>query len=210
MQRVVDQVIHDVAIPGLSVLFILDRAGLIPGDGETHQGLFDLALFRSVPGLDILAPVSAAEIGQAFSWSLKQEHPVMIRYSKTVSPEELPAYSKPFEKGKGVFLKKREEASPILFMTLGGLAAQVLEASERLRKEAVLTDVYNLRFATSLDRESILPLFDAYELIVFIEEGVKERRRGREHCRNDPGRGDECQSFEPFRPQRIRSGCYQG
>ena len=173
MQRVVDQVIHDVAIPGLPVIFVLDRAGFIPGDGETHQGLFDLALFRSVPGLDILAPVSALEIEQAFEWAVKQNHPVMIRYSKTVSPEELPAYGEPFEKGRGVFLVKRENPSPILLLNLGGLADKVLDASERLAGEAVYSDVYNLRFATSLDEKALLTLFENYELVVFVEEGVK-------------------------------------
>jgi 1-deoxy-D-xylulose-5-phosphate synthase len=174
MQRVVDQVIHDVAIPCLPVIFILDRAGIIPGDGETHQGLYDMALFRSVPGLDVLAPVTANEIKEAFRWAVQQKNPVMIRYSKMTSSEELSSYSEPFEKGKGVFLKKGESQSPLLFINLGGLANEILEASELLEKEGILSDVYNLRFATSLVQEALLSLVEPYELVVFVEEGVKQ------------------------------------
>lgn len=178
MQRVVDQVIHDVAIPKLPVIFVLDRAGLIPGDGETHQGLYDMALFRSVPGLDVLAPVTGCEIKRALEWAEQQDHPVMIRYSKMASPEELPPYDEPFEQGKGVYLVKRETQAPILFVTLGGLADQVLAASELLRKESVESDVYNLRFATSLESSGMTDLLADYDLVVFLEEGVKQGGAG--------------------------------
>lgn len=174
MQRAVDQVIHDVAIPGLPVVFVLDRAGLIPGDGETHQGIFDLALFRSVPGLTVLAPAASAEIALSLEWALRQDRPVMIRYSKMESPRDNRAYSLPIEAGRGVYLRKTERKRSLLIITLGGLADQVLEAAGLLEKEAVGTDVYNLRFATGLDREYLKSLISSYELTVFIEEGVKE------------------------------------
>jgi 1-deoxy-D-xylulose-5-phosphate synthase len=178
MQRVVDQLIHDVAIPSLPVVFVLDRAGLIPGDGETHQGIFDLALFRSVPRLDILAPVTAQELKLCFFWALEQDHPVLIRYAKMVSPPELSGHGEPVERGKGVFLKRNDKPCTILFINLGGLADRVFEAVELLEKEAIHADIYNLRFASSLDKESLIKLVDPYELIVMVEEGVKSGGAG--------------------------------
>ncbi len=174
MQRTVDQVIHDVAIPGLPVIFVLDRAGLIPGDGETHQGLFDMALFRSVPGLDIIAPVSGEELRLALLWAAERNNPVMIRYSKMDSPEEIPPYSEPIVRGRGVFLEKGADRPFVLFMTLGGLADQVLDASRRLAREGIGSHVYNLRFASSLDKAHLLEVMSDYDLIVFLEEGVKQ------------------------------------
>ena len=112
MQRTVDQVIHDVAIPGLPVIFVLDRSGLIPGDGETHQGLFDMAIFRSVPGISIIAPVTGEELRLALLWAAEQDHPVMIRYSKMESPGDCPGCSEPMERGRGCFHQKRGEALP--------------------------------------------------------------------------------------------------
>jgi 1-deoxy-D-xylulose-5-phosphate synthase len=178
MQRTVDQVIHDVAIPGLPVIFVLDRSGLIPGDGETHQGLFDMALFRSVPGLSIVAPVTSEELRLALLWAAEQNHPVMIRYSKMESAGDCPGCSEPIEKGRGVFIRKGEKASPVLFITLGGLAAQVMDASRLLAGEGIGADVYNMRFATPLDREYLMGIMKQYELVVFLEEGVRQGGAG--------------------------------
>ena len=79
MQRAVDQLIHDVALQNLPVVFALDRSGAVPDDGETHQGIFDIALFRPVPGLSILTPASAAEMRLMLVWALEQKsgaHPL--------------------------------------------------------------------------------------------------------------------------------------
>lgn len=172
MQRVVDQVIHDVSVPNLPVIFILDRSGLIPGDGETHQGIFDMALFRSVPSLSVIAPVTAEEIRLSLLWAVKQDHAVLIRYSKMASPKELPGYGEPIVKGRGVFIKK-EESPAVLLINLGGLAEEVLEASHLLDGEAVNSDVYNMRFASSVDEDHLISVVENYKLVVLIEEGVK-------------------------------------
>lgn len=96
IQRAVDQIIHDVALPGLHVIFVLDRSGAVPNDGETHQGIFDIALLRSVPSVKILAPASAAELDAALNLAAILEGPVVIRYPKKSCPNELPSFALPW------------------------------------------------------------------------------------------------------------------
>jgi 1-deoxy-D-xylulose-5-phosphate synthase len=85
MQRAVDQVIHDIAINSLPVVFVLDRAGLVPQDGETHQGLFDLTIFRSVPHSQMLAPITKADMDHSLDFALHANGPVFIRIAKDIA-----------------------------------------------------------------------------------------------------------------------------
>jgi len=110
IQRAVDSVLHDVAIGGLPVVFAVDRAGFVPADGETHQGLFDIALFRTVPGMTILAPADDAELKLMFDYALKANSPCMIRYPKDLVPPENPAFKAPLADGRGVLIRGEAEA----------------------------------------------------------------------------------------------------
>jgi 1-deoxy-D-xylulose-5-phosphate synthase len=110
-QRAVDQVIHDAAIQSLPVVFALDRAGFVGDDGETHQGLFDISLFRAVPGMTILAPASAVELKLMLDWALGApggaglEGPGIIRYPKARCPAEIFEFSRALEPGRGVWIR---------------------------------------------------------------------------------------------------------
>ncbi len=111
IQRAVDQIIHDIALQKLPVIIALDRAGFVGDDGETHQGLFDIALFRSAPNMTILCPASEKELCIMLNWALEQEaKPVIIRYPKAYCPDETPAFSAPIERGRGIWLKKNTGA----------------------------------------------------------------------------------------------------
>ncbi len=168
MQRAVDQVIHDVALPGLPVVIAMDRAGLVPGDGETHQGVFDISIFRAVPGIEFLAPASRDEMESMLAYGIAAAGPVLLRYPKAVCPPGYPGTGVPLERGRGVFIK--ESGSDILLVSAGGLMEEVVLASESLADAGVGTDIYNLRFIKPIDEEYLLGILTVYETVFFIEE----------------------------------------
>ncbi|MDR2808543.1 MAG: 1-deoxy-D-xylulose-5-phosphate synthase [Spirochaetaceae bacterium] len=168
IQRSVDQVIHDVALQELPVIFAIDRAGFVSDDGKTHQGLFDIALFRSVPSLTILAPANASELDCMFRWIFSQTDPgpVIIRYPKALCPDAPPACSQALEKGRGVFVRQTNASLCIAFT--GGLFRQAVDASTRIN-----ADLYNIRFIKPVDEEYLAALMNRYNTVIFVEEGVK-------------------------------------
>jgi 1-deoxy-D-xylulose-5-phosphate synthase len=171
IQRSVDQVIHDVALQNLPVVIALDRSGFVGDDGETHQGLFDIALFKSVPNLALLAPASGVELRNMLEWAIAGALPCIIRYPKTSLPEEAPEFSLPLVQGRGVFL--RESRSSLCIAFAGGLYEQALGAAELLEREGCKADLYNLRFMKPLDEDYLLRIMDSYDLWVVVEEGLR-------------------------------------
>jgi 1-deoxy-D-xylulose-5-phosphate synthase len=179
IQRSLDQVIHDTALQNLPVIFALDRAGFVGADGETHQGLFDIALFRPIPGVTILAPASETELRLMLDWALENRGaeekafgPVMIRYPKARCPEESPAFSLPLEPGRGVWLRRAGRGICLAFT--GGLYPEALAAAELLAVRGIAADLYNLRFLKPIDEDHLADLLNGYELVVCIEEGIRD------------------------------------
>lgn len=168
MQRAVDQVIHDVALPSLPVLFCLDRSGLVGADGETHQGLYDLSLFLSVPGMTLLAPAGKEELPHMLAYALTLDGPCMIRYPKDACLPLGEACSRPIEKGRGVFL--REEGGDVLILSYGAICAQCVGAADLLEREGVGADVCNIRFAKPIDEEWLLDSCSGYRTLIIVEE----------------------------------------
>jgi 1-deoxy-D-xylulose-5-phosphate synthase len=172
IQRAADQVIHDTSLQGLPVIFALDRAGFVGDDGETHQGLFDISLFRSVPNMTILAPASGRELRTMLDWALAETGPVVIRYPKAVCPPEERAFSLPPEKGRGVFV--RREQDPVCLAFTGSLYPQAREAAELLSRRGIGADLYNLRFLKPVDEDYLADILRRYKMVVFIEEGMRQ------------------------------------
>jgi 1-deoxy-D-xylulose-5-phosphate synthase len=171
LQRAVDQVIHDVALPGLPVVFAVDRAGLVGLDGETHQGAFDIALFRSIPGLFILAPSTLMEMELMLRYALAKAAPVMIRYPKAPCCAPETSGVLPLLEGRGVMV--RQNRGEVLIVTFGALLAEALQAAELLGGLNIRTDVYNLRFVQPLDMDHLVSRFYRYRLICLAEEGCR-------------------------------------
>lgn len=174
LQRSVDQIIHDVALPGLPVIIAADRAGLVGGDGETHQGAYDLSLFRPVPGLTILSPSSAEEIELMVSYCLSLDGPSVIRYPKTscLEADVIGDYiCSPIETGRGTFIRKT--GGDHLILTTGGIARQSLSAANRLAEKGIATDVFNLRFIKPFDTAYYLRLVKNYESVILVEDGTQ-------------------------------------
>jgi 1-deoxy-D-xylulose-5-phosphate synthase len=173
-QRAVDQVFHDAALQKLPVIFALDRAGFVGADGETHQGLFDIALFRSAPNTTILAPAGESEIRLMLDWALSHAAgPVIIRYPKAFCPDETPAFSLPVERGQGVWLSKGGKRQVCLIFT-GSLYKEALKAAAILKERGIEADLYNLRFIKPVDEDYLAGIINEYELAAFIEEGIRE------------------------------------
>jgi 1-deoxy-D-xylulose-5-phosphate synthase len=169
LQRAVDQVIHDVALPGLPVVFAVDRAGLVGADGETHQGTFDIALFRAVPGLSILAPAGKEEMEAMFRYALGRGGPVLIRYARAPCLTPMPCAVQPLLEGRGLMLLQNK--GQVLLVSFGALLQEALAAAEQLAALHIRADVYNLRFIQPLDLEHLVSLFYRYQLVCLCEEG---------------------------------------
>ncbi|MFO7849154.1 MAG: 1-deoxy-D-xylulose-5-phosphate synthase [Spirochaetia bacterium] len=172
MQRAVDQVIHDVALPGLPVIFAMDRSGMVGGDGETHQGLYDIPLFRSIPGISIVAPAGSGEMDLMLDWALTKSGPVMIRYPKDICPEQKNGDTPPIIEGRGAFVE--ENSGDMLLVSVGGLYSHAREAVNTLTREGMHVDLYNLRFIKPLDEEYLMDLFSRYSQVMLVEDGAEQ------------------------------------
>jgi 1-deoxy-D-xylulose-5-phosphate synthase len=178
IQRAVDQIIHDVGLQGLPVIFALDRSGFVGEDGDTHQGLFDISLFRPVPGMTILSPAGGLELSLMLDWALaRAAGPVMIRYPKAACPGDVPAFARPLEAGRGLWISGGPgagEKGQVCLAFTGGLYPEALDAAERLGSRGIIADLYHLRFLKPVDEDWLAALMNQYELTVFIEEGIRE------------------------------------
>ena len=171
MQRAYDNVIHDVAIQGLPVVFCLDRGGVVGEDGMTHHGCFDLAAFATVPSLTIAAPMNERELRNMLYTALHAGKPCMIRYPRGCG-EGVAWRGEPFEilaEGRGRLLRDGERIAVLSIGTAGYAAAR---AVERAAAEGVQAAHYDLRFAKPLDTELLREVAGRFERVVTVEDGA--------------------------------------
>jgi 1-deoxy-D-xylulose-5-phosphate synthase len=171
MQRAYDQVIHDVALQGLQVVFCLDRGGLVGEDGPTHHGAYDLAYFRPIPGLTISAPMNEVELRNLmFTAQLEGKGPFVIRYprGRAVSNNWKQPFSE-IKTGTGRFLRKGDKIALLSIGHPGNFAA---EACNLLQKEGVSVGHFDMRFLKPLDEGLLHEAFGNYNQIVTIEDGT--------------------------------------
>ena len=172
IQRSVDQVIHDVALQNLHVIFALDRAGAVPQDGATHQGAFDISLFRSIPNLSIISPASNEEMQLMLKWAIAHEGATILRYPKKSCPKERPEFSKMLVEGRGVMVSEHPKSS-ILLVTIGSLYQEVNDAYALLKDDGIFCDIYNVRFIKPFDDEYFISIVKNYTYIFVAEDGSK-------------------------------------
>ena len=164
LQRAYDQLIHDVAIQNLPVVFALDRAGLVGADGATHAGNYDIAYLRCIPNVSVACPADERECRQLLSTAFEQDHPVAVRYPRGagVGVPTLPDLSAlPFGRGE-----VRREGSGIALLVFGTLLYPALQAAERLGATVV-----NMRWAKPLDTALLADVAARHEALVTLEEG---------------------------------------
>ncbi|MHC9089241.1 1-deoxy-D-xylulose-5-phosphate synthase [Tenacibaculum sp. IMCC1] len=170
LQRAYDQVIHDVALQNLPVIFCLDRAGLVGEDGATHHGVFDLAYLRCIPNLIIFAPRNEIELrNMMFTAQQGLEHPVAIRYPR--GKGKLEQWQLPFENieiGKGACLK---EGNQVAVLSVGTIADNISEAINQLENKELVAH-YDLRFVKPLDIQLLDTIFNKFDTIITVEDGT--------------------------------------
>jgi 1-deoxy-D-xylulose-5-phosphate synthase len=170
LQRAYDQVIHDVALQNLPVIFCLDRAGLVGEDGATHHGVFDLAYLRCIPNIIIFAPRNEIELRNIlYTAQLGLENPIAIRYPRGTGT--IIDWQKPFEKieiGKGICLKKGKK---IAILSIGTVAKNSEEAILLSEKKDAFSH-FDMRFAKPLDVQLLDQIFKKHQTIITIEDGT--------------------------------------
>ena len=170
LQRAYDQIIHDVALQKLPVIFCLDRAGLVGEDGATHHGVFDLAYLRCIPNLIVFAPRNEVELRNImYTAQLSLENPIAIRYPR--GKGVLIDWKQPFstiEIGKGVCIK---EGNEVAVLSIGSIAKNVTEAIENLDQKVSVAH-YDMRFVKPLDEQLLHAVFNSFGTLITIEDGT--------------------------------------
>ncbi|MCW5518961.1 1-deoxy-D-xylulose-5-phosphate synthase [Aureitalea sp. L0-47] len=171
LQRAYDQVIHDVCLQNLPVIFCLDRAGIVGEDGATHHGIFDLAYLRCIPNLTIAAPADAIELRNLLHTAQKGlKQPIAIRYPRGrghITEWQVPFSEIEMEKGR-----KLKEGSEIAILSIGTMANTVSEAISGMEDSRNIGH-FDMRFVKPLDEELLHKIFRSYPTIVTVEDGVK-------------------------------------
>jgi 1-deoxy-D-xylulose-5-phosphate synthase len=171
MQRAYDQVIHDVALQKLHVVFCLDRGGLVGEDGSTHHGAFDLAYFRSVPNLTICSPINEEELrNMMYTAQLPGAGPYVIRYPKGRSVET--DWQKPFKAliaGRG---NRISEGTDIAIISIGQIGNEVIKATKMLANERISAVHYDMRFLKPIDEDILHEVFRNFKRILTVEDGT--------------------------------------
>lgn len=170
LQRAYDQILHDVCIQNLPVVFMIDRAGLVGNDGETHQGIFDLSYLGNIPNMTILAPRNGEELKLMFDFAIHFDGPIALRYPRGNSEFCQNECVAPVQYGKSEVLRPKEQ---IAIFAVGNLVEEALYISDTFQKEGILVSVINARFIKPLDEELIQKLSQNHSLFVTLEENVR-------------------------------------
>lgn len=170
LQRAFDQILHDVCMQQLHVVFAIDRAGLVGSDGETHQGIFDLSFLSVIPNMTIIAPKNGWELENALEFALEHFYgPIAIRYPRGCAYTGLSEYVQPIEYGKSELI---HEGSHICLMAVGNMMETALTTGERLKEYNIDATIVNARFVKPIDEDMICDIADEHELLVTLEENV--------------------------------------
>lgn len=170
LQRAVDQILHDVCMQNLPVLFAVDRAGLVGSDGETHHGCFDLSYLSMMPNMTVMAPKNKWELSDMLKFAIRQKSPVAIRYPRGEAYTGLEDYRAPIEMGKAEILEKGKE---IAILAVGNMVRTAVQVTENLRNCGYEPTLVNMRFVKPLDMDLLEILREDHSLIVTMEENVK-------------------------------------
>ncbi len=175
LQRAYDQIMHDVCLQNLPVVFAIDRAGLVGSDGETHQGIFDLSFLSTIPNMTILAPKNKWELSDMMKFAVAFGAPVAVRYPRGLAYDGLKEFREPVELGKSEMLY---EESEIALFALGSMIPIAEEVRNMLKENGHSCTLVNARFAKPFDEAMIRKLAGSHKLLVTMEENVKSGGMG--------------------------------
>lgn len=169
LQRAYDQILHDVCIQNLPVVFAIDRAGLVGSDGETHQGIFDLSYLSSIPNMHIMAPKNKWELSDMLKFAVGFDGPVALRYPRGEAYDGLKEFRDPIVLGKAEWLLNDRQ---IVLIAVGSMVKTALEVRSALAKKGYGCSIINARFVKPIDTGIIDEALVNHELIVTMEENV--------------------------------------
>lgn len=170
LQRGFDQILHDVCIQNLSVVFALDRAGLVGSDGETHQGIFDLSYLTCIPNMTVMAPKNLWELRRELDYALNEhEGPIAIRYPRGQAYRGLKEFDSPVEYGKGEILFEGQE---IALLAVGSMVSTAEHIRDKLQAEGFSCTLANGRFIKPVDYRLVEKLASTHSFLVVLEENV--------------------------------------
>lgn len=169
LQRAYDQMLHDVCIQNLPVVFAIDRAGLVGSDGETHQGIFDLSYLSSIPNMTIMAPKNKWELSDMVKYAVGFDAPIAVRYPRGEAYDGLKEYRQPIAYGKSEWIYKE---SDIALFAVGSMVKTAEEVRNELKDNGYSCSLINARFAKPLDEEVLREIVKRHSVIVTMEENV--------------------------------------
>lgn len=172
LQRAYDQIMHDVCMQNLHVVFAIDRAGLVGYDGETHHGIFDLSYLGSMPNMTILAPKNLWELSYMIKFAVDYDGPIAVRYPRGEAYTGLKEFRAPICLGKSEVI---HEGSRVALLAVGSMVKMAEEVQKQLKERMDMdAALVNARFVKPIDEELLRSFADTYELVVTLEENVKD------------------------------------
>lgn len=170
LQRAFDQILQDVCMQKLHVVFAVDRAGLVGSDGETHQGCFDLSYLSLMPNMTVLAPKNKWELSDMIKFAVDFDGPIAVRYPRGEAYDELQEQRDPIVLGRAETICEGDGSAALL--AVGSMVKTAMETAELLRKQGIRPAVVNARFVKPFDRDAVRRLAKEYRLVVTMEENV--------------------------------------
>ncbi len=169
LQRGYDQILHDVCVQNLHVVFAVDRAGIVGDDGETHQGIYDLSYLSNIPNMTVMAPKNALELAGMLEFAIKYDGPVAIRYPKGLASEVFLDKLEKIEKGKAEYIFNGKD---ICIIFVGSMADTAFEVYNKLVEKGYLPALINARFVNPIDLELVEDIRENFEYVFTIEDNV--------------------------------------
>ncbi len=170
LQRAYDQILHDVCIQQLHVVFAIDRAGLVGSDGETHQGIFDMSFLTSIPNMTLFAPKNGKELKQALHFALEEYNgPIGIRYPRGKAVTDFEEFDEPIIYGRSEYLYKEDD---IALLAVGNMVTTAAKVREKLKEKGYNATLVNVRFVKPIDEGMVIKVCQNHKLVVTLEENV--------------------------------------
>ena len=169
LQRAYDQILHDVCLQNLPVVFAIDRAGLVGSDGETHQGIFDFTYLSGIPNMHVCAPKNKWELSDMLKFALELKAPVAVRYPRGEAFAGLEEFREPVILGKAEWIYREEG---IALFAVGSMVKTALEVRKLLQEKGYSVSLINARFVKPIDEEAVAEAAGKHTLIVTMEENV--------------------------------------
>ncbi|MBQ6551543.1 MAG: 1-deoxy-D-xylulose-5-phosphate synthase [Lachnospiraceae bacterium] len=181
LQRAYDQIVHDVCMQDLPVVFAIDRAGIVGRDGETHHGAFDLSYLGNIPNMTLMAPMNGTELKEMLDLALSLNAPAAVRYPRGQASEIFSDRHVPVEYGKAEVIQK---GSGIALLSFGDMMETAEEARKKLAEQGLNATLVNMRFVKPIDEDCLIELSKTHHTFVTLENGVISG-----------GAGEKCAAF---------------